>query len=162
MSKNKADTLHVAMRTGSYQEQDLGKDVISTHNDIVKAHGKAFLGKVGRGFAADKLHRLRRNLKDGGKCSLIMIRKKKKQYEFFAAPIVSIPDQEQMPDLKLVPAYYHDLVGEIRLWLEIQEFVLKSGDSIDRLVLDSNSKQLRETLGTCRTPLMLVREGEAS
>ena len=162
MSKTKMDTLHVAMRTGTYQEQELGKDVITAHNDIVNAHGRACLGKVGRGFAANKLNRLRRSLEDGGHCSLIMIRKKKTRYELFAAPLVAIPDQDNVPDLRLVPAYYHDLVGEIRLWLEIQEFVRQGDDFIDRLALDSNSKQLRETLGTCRTSLMLVREGEAS
>jgi hypothetical protein len=151
---------HIAMRIGSYQDRQLGKDVIEAHNAVADFSGKVFFGKAGRSLSADKLQLVRDALAQGSKCCLIVIRRSGDQYQCFMAPIHSLPDASFRPDLRLVPEYYHDLAHEIGLWMEIGKFVAADNALIRSLVLASNSRSLLETLDSCRTSLMLVK-GEA-
>jgi hypothetical protein len=155
-SANRAAT-HIAMRIGSYQDRQLGKDVIEAHNAVADRHGKVFFGKAGRSLSADKLQSVQDALAQGSKCCLIVIRRSGDQYQCFTAPILSLPAALCRPNLRLVPEYYHDLVNEIGLWVEVEKFVAADNAFIQSLVLVSNARSLLETLDSCRTSLMLVQ-----
>ena len=154
----KTNGMHIAMRIGSYQDRELGKDVIEAHNDVLKRQGTVYFGKAGRGLSADKLQRVRNSMFDGASCNLVVIRRLKSGYQCFLAPIVSLPSSSFRPELRFVPSYYHDLVKEIELWIEVAAFTLSNANLLESLALASNSRPLLETLGSCRTSLMLVTE----
>jgi hypothetical protein len=54
-SASKRTGPHIAMRIGSYQDRQLGKDVIEAHNDVVNRQGTVYFGKAGRGLSSVKL-----------------------------------------------------------------------------------------------------------
>ena len=99
-------------------------------------------------------------MKYGRNNKLILVSKEKKNYNLYAAPIKSLPDKKYNIDPKLVPSYYHDLIDEISLWIEIGLFEKETYSLTDSLFLLSNSRPLRNTLDVCRTSLMLVCEGK--
>ena len=154
-----ATPLHLVVRIGSYQERNLGKDVVSAHNEVVERCDRVMFGKAGRILSADRLQAIRDALAEGAESKLIVVQRLRDGFVCHAAPILSLPQSSYQPNARLVPRYYHDLINDIRLWVEIGMLVPVKEAFLQSMSLTSNAHSLLATLNSCRTSLMLVQEG---
>lgn len=152
------DIPHVVLRIGSYNERNIGENVIELHNQVAKELGSVFLGKAGRGFSEQNAQRLERALSSGQECKLILVTRKGSHVEGYGAYLKRVLPTGERPDKCRVPKYYQDLLDEIDLWFEIGELNPLVLEVMTKLELFSNQRPLIETILTCRTSLMIVKE----
>ena len=155
-------TIHIVIRTSTYSDMEklerFSGDPVEEHNRISFRNTVAFFGKIGRKPSDKILNLAIESISDRKKTKLILARKNKGEFEVFCAPIRNIYTDNFSPKRSLIPAYYRDLASSISLWFEIGSFVPMSQTDMNRLILLATEKPLLETLLTCRTPLLLVRE----
>lgn len=155
------DKIHIVIREGrapgSAQHGRARPDVVVEHNLISDRHGLAFFGKLGRRPDSRKLDLMRAAIAADRSSSLIYLRKSKRAFEAFGAPLRAVHTDQSAVRLLLVPEYYRDLAPNVSVWFEIGSFGRIPQRELNGLVLLSTGKSLLVTLRACRTSMMLVR-----
>ncbi len=157
--KNSA-VIHVLLRVGTYHDKSLKINLMEEHNKLSSKNGTVFLGKAGRGLQHERRNQLTDSIKRYGKSHLFVVHKTLDHFNVLETSLNKILPSNKTPKPNLFPAYYHDIANEITVWFEIGILKACNESRLNKLVLLSNGRPALETLRSCRTSLMLLKDKE--
>lgn len=151
---------HVAIRLGTLDKKFTSEDIIEKHNNIQKKHGSVYFGKTGRKFDVIKFNFIIEAIKKNSSITFILVQRNKTEVIAYSAPLFNIYNIGHTPEINLVPQYYLNSVSDINTWFQIGYLKKMSNETLKKFKLITNDRPLIQTILSCRTALMLVKDGE--
>ena len=136
-------------------------DTIEAHSAVIKKHGAAWFGKMGKTLGHDKVERLNEQVEKKIPTFLYLVqRSASKGYQIYRGGILQVARDLPARQNRYIPKYYesHRLEEYIRLWTKLSNLRAVPSSEINGFVVSSSGSPVLVTLGRSMAAMFIVRK----
>lgn len=126
---------------------------ISDHAEMIKNHGRTFLGKMGAKIGEPFRDKLAAQISVGIPTFLFLTTRDgwNGPYVTFQCELRAVKAKLSEDELRIVPRYYSDQYSEVKAWLEIVTIGRMSRETMNQIYVVSSGREIMSVINTSAT-----------